>query len=114
MGKTQIYETPKLGDDQRAELVRRAYVAWFKSGGTQMPTDRSSLKMRLGLAYVVLHGASGVLAVYRVRPHPIDRQHPASPVQHHVSQPQAHLQATAVGRHLCATAFEPRHVSTAH
>ena len=68
MGKTQIYETPKLGDDQRAELVRRAYVAWFKSGGTQMPTDRSSLKMRLGLAYVVLHGASGVLAVYRVRP----------------------------------------------
>lgn len=24
--------------------------------------------MRLGLAYVVLHGASGVLAVYRVRP----------------------------------------------
>jgi len=33
-----------------------------------MPNDASCVKMRLGLAYVVLHGAGGVLAVYRVRP----------------------------------------------
>jgi hypothetical protein len=68
MAKEQVYDTPKLDDDQRAELVRRAYVAWFKSGGTDMPTDRSAVKVRLGLVYVVLHGAAGVLAVYRVRP----------------------------------------------
>ena len=33
-----------------------------------MPNESSGVKMRLGLAYVVLHGAAGVLAVYRVRP----------------------------------------------
>jgi hypothetical protein len=59
----------KLDAYQRAELVRRAYVAWFKAGGTEIPdNDRSGVKMRLGLAYVVLHGVAGVLAVYRVRP----------------------------------------------
>jgi hypothetical protein len=43
-------------------------AAWFKTGGTEMPNESSGVKMRLGLAYVVLHGAAGVLAVYRVRP----------------------------------------------
>jgi hypothetical protein len=64
----QTHTPLKLDADQRAELVRRAYVAWFKGGGTEMPNDSSGVKMRLGLAYVVLHGAAGVLAVYRVRP----------------------------------------------
>jgi hypothetical protein len=43
-------------------------AAWFKSGGTQVPNEASAVKVRLGLAYVVLHGAGGLLAVYRVRP----------------------------------------------
>jgi hypothetical protein len=64
----QTHEPLKLDETQRAELVRRAYAAWFKSGGTEVPDDRSGVKMRKGLAYVVLHGASGVLVVYRVRP----------------------------------------------
>jgi hypothetical protein len=69
MPKEQVWETPKLTADQRAELVRRAYAAWFKAGGTEMPdSERSAVKVRLGLVYVVLHGAAGVLAVYRVRP----------------------------------------------
>lgn len=68
MVKEQIYDTPKLDESQRADLVRRAYAAWFKSGGVDIPTDRSTVKTRLGLVYVVLHGADGVLAVYRVRP----------------------------------------------
>ena len=69
MVKAKTHDTPKLDVDQRAELVRRAYVAWFKSGGTEIPdADRSGVKVRLGLVYVVLHGTGGVLAVYRVRP----------------------------------------------
>lgn len=68
MPKEQIYAPLKLDADQRADLVRRAYAAWFKSGGTETPKEHSGVKMRLGLAYVVLHGVGGVLAVYRVRP----------------------------------------------
>ena len=48
--------------------ARRAMAAWFKTGGTEVPNEASGVKMRLGLANVVLHGVSGVLAVYRVRP----------------------------------------------
>ena len=66
--KEQVYATPSLNNEQRADLVRRAFAAWFKGGGTELPTERSGVKVRLGLVYVVLHGASGVLAVYRVRP----------------------------------------------
>lgn len=58
----------KLDAGQRAELTRRAMAAWFKAGGTEAPSGASGVKMRRGLAYVVLRGASGVLAVYRVRP----------------------------------------------
>mgnify|MGYP001392192341 CR=1 FL=1 len=68
MAKEKVYETPKLDPEQRADLLRRACVAWHKAGGTVLPTKRSGVKVRLGLVYVVLHGASGVLAVYRVRP----------------------------------------------
>ena len=68
MPKDQIYDTPKLDDDQRAALVRRAKAAWFSAGDRETPNDHSTVKVRLGLMYVVLHGASGVLAVYRVRP----------------------------------------------
>ncbi|OQW88318.1 MAG: hypothetical protein BWK72_08475 [Rhodoferax ferrireducens] len=68
MVKEQTHPHVKLDADQRADLVRRSYAAWFKAGGTETPTERSGVKMRLGLAYVVLHGTGGVLAVYRVRP----------------------------------------------
>jgi len=66
--KEKVYDTPKLGAGERSDLVRRACVAWFRSGGTEIPSQASAVKVRLGLVYVVLHGASGVLAVYRVRP----------------------------------------------
>ncbi len=68
MVKEQTHPPVKLDAEQRADLLRRSYAAWFKAGGTETPTERSGVKMRLGLAYVVLHGAGGVLAVYRVRP----------------------------------------------
>jgi hypothetical protein len=68
MAKEQIYEPLKLDAPQRADILRRAMAAWFKAGGTETPSAASGVKMRLGLAYVVLHGETGVLAVYRVRP----------------------------------------------
>ena len=68
MPKEQVFDTHKLDEGQRAELVRRGYVAWFKAGSTEIPTDQSCVKVRLGLMYVVLHGTDGVLAVYRIRP----------------------------------------------
>lgn len=64
----QVHEPLKLDNDQRVDLQRRAMAAWFKAGGTEVPNERSGVRLRLGLAYVVLHGASGVLVVYRVRP----------------------------------------------
>lgn len=64
----QTHEPLKLDASQRADLTRRAMAAWFKAGGTEPPSRASGVKMRLGLAYVVLHGANDVLAVYRVRP----------------------------------------------
>lgn len=68
MSKEQVYATPRLSHEQRSELVRRAVAGWFKHGGTEVPTEQSAVRVRLGLVYVVLQGASGVLAVYRVRP----------------------------------------------
>lgn len=56
-----------LDETQRVDLLRRGMAAWFKAGGLEVPTSGSAVKLRLGLAYVVLHGAAGVLAVYRVR-----------------------------------------------
>lgn len=64
----QTHEPLKLDATQRADLLRRAMAAWFKAGGTEVPNHTSGVKMRLGLAYVLLHGTGGVLAVYRVRP----------------------------------------------
>ena len=64
----QIHEPLKLDAAQRADISRRAMAAWFKAGGTEIPNEGSGIKVRLKLAYAVLHGTSGVLAVYRVRP----------------------------------------------
>jgi hypothetical protein len=57
----------KLTPLQRTQLMRRALAAWFKTGGTEMPSGTSGIKMHQGRAYAVLHGTNGVLAVYRVR-----------------------------------------------
>ena len=46
-----------------------ATIAWLQAGGTELPTPQSGLKLSKGLAYVVLHGTVGVLAVFRVRPY---------------------------------------------
>ena len=51
-----------------ADLVWRATVAWLQTGGTEPPNNASGFKLYKGLGYAVLHGAGGVLAVYRVRP----------------------------------------------
>jgi hypothetical protein len=53
-------------------LIRRAYVAWFKTGGNQQPNRSGSGVVTLnGKHYVVLHGGMGggnmPLAIYRVR-----------------------------------------------
>lgn len=49
------------------ELTRRAFAAYFRTGGTEQPGKASGVVDRNGKLYVVLHNARGVLAVYRVR-----------------------------------------------
>lgn len=53
--------------EQCADLLRRAQVAWIKTGGTEPPNKRSAVQIDAGLVYVVLRGKKGVLAVYRAR-----------------------------------------------
>lgn len=48
-------------------LVRRAFAAWFRSGGTDQPANTSDMVKLGGLGYVVLRSVRGPLAVYRVR-----------------------------------------------
>lgn len=49
------------------ELTRRAFAAYFRTGGTEQPTKHSGVVERDGKLYVVLSTARGILAVYRVR-----------------------------------------------
>jgi hypothetical protein len=50
------------------DLTRRAYTAYFRSGGTDQPGGSESGPTELdGKQYVVLRNSNGVLAVYRVR-----------------------------------------------
>jgi hypothetical protein len=60
----QTHEPLKLDTAQRADKLRWATAACFKAGGIENPSGASSVKMR-ELACIVLHGAAGVLAVYR-------------------------------------------------
>ena len=48
------------------DLTRRAFVAYFRTGGTDQPSSASGEVEHDGLRYVVLHNVNGVLAVYRV------------------------------------------------
>lgn len=49
------------------DLVRRALAAWFRAGGTEQPSNASSVVEHAGLFYVRLVNANGTLGVYRVR-----------------------------------------------
>ena len=51
-----------------SDLMRRSVVAWLQTGGKEQPTAASGFKLHKELAYNVLRGTGGVLAVYRVRP----------------------------------------------
>jgi hypothetical protein len=50
------------------DLTRRAFAAYFRSGGVAQPARADSgLVKHKGKYYVVLKSTAGVLAVYRVR-----------------------------------------------
>ena len=49
------------------DLTRRAFAAYFRSGGNIQPANDSGLATHNGMQYVVLRNVSGVFAVYRVR-----------------------------------------------
>lgn len=54
-------------DDDR-DLLRRAFAAYFRSGGTDQPSGGDSqVVVRAGHRYVVLENGNGILRVYRVR-----------------------------------------------
>jgi hypothetical protein len=48
------------------DLLRRAFAAYFRSGGTDQPANTSAVREVAGLHYVHLSNANGTLAVYRV------------------------------------------------
>lgn len=49
------------------DLVRRAFAAYFRAGGTDQPANTSDVREHAGLRYVVLRNVRGPLAVYRVK-----------------------------------------------
>lgn len=67
MAIAKTHEFKRPDDAEASDLLRRATVAWLQAGGQGMPDERSGFRLLKGLGYVVLHAASGVLAVYRVR-----------------------------------------------
>ena len=48
-------------------LVQRALAAYFRTGGTEQPSQSSGVEKHGGKKYVVLRNARGALAIYRVR-----------------------------------------------
>jgi hypothetical protein len=54
------------GDDGD-DLLRRAFGAYFRSGGYDQPANYSSVELHNGKKYVRLVNGRGVLAIYRVR-----------------------------------------------
>lgn len=49
------------------DLLRRAFAAYFRAGGTDQPANTSDVSEHAGLRYVVLRNGAGPLAVYRVK-----------------------------------------------
>jgi hypothetical protein len=60
----------KPAKQEQAAMVRRAAVAFLQEqdGDAAILPQSGVMRVSDGLGYVVLRGASGVLAVYRVRP----------------------------------------------
>ncbi len=51
------------------ELTKRAFAAYFRSGGTEQPSGNSGpQKSTDGKEYVALRNVNSTLAVYRVKP----------------------------------------------
>lgn len=55
-----------MSNDLEDDLRRRAFAAYFKSGGTAQPSGSSGAIIVDGLKYVHLHNSGQTLAVYRV------------------------------------------------
>ena len=49
------------------DLTRRAFAAYFRSGGFDQPANSSGVVKLDGIWYVVLHNVRRTLAVYRVK-----------------------------------------------
>jgi hypothetical protein len=50
------------------DLTRRAFAAYFRSGGTEQPSSASGVVVHDGKDYVQLFNVAGTLAIYRVKP----------------------------------------------
>jgi hypothetical protein len=50
----------------KPDLIRRAFAAWYRTGGTEQPAS-AEVPTVDGLTYVRLVGEGGVLAIYRVQ-----------------------------------------------
>ena len=68
MAKTKASKAAVLavGFDE-GDVRRRAFAAWFRTGGTDQPSDDSGVVEVEGKSYVALVNVRGILAVYRVR-----------------------------------------------
>ncbi len=57
-----------MGDSiDEQDVTRRAFAAYFQSGGIDKPANSSGVVEYNGKAYVVLENVNGILAVYRIR-----------------------------------------------
>jgi len=66
MPQAKKQKEPVLNLDEE-EYVRRAITAWFRRGGFDIPSQKSSVEEYEGKFYVELHKANRTLAVYRIR-----------------------------------------------
>jgi hypothetical protein len=48
------------------DLLSRAYAAYFRSGGADLPSNASDVIVFGGKTYVVLSNVHGILAIYRL------------------------------------------------
>jgi hypothetical protein len=55
-----------MGIDEEA-LTRRAFAAWYRTGGRDIPASGSGVRTVKRKHYVVLENVRGILAVYRVK-----------------------------------------------
>ena len=48
------------------DLLSRAYAAYFRSGGVDLPSNASDVIVFGGKTYAVLRSVNGILAIYRL------------------------------------------------